>query len=150
MCSSVEVSVRMGKEPFVGLFRWYRLELWPDAAPFLDGWLCWVGVWETWQLNNVALGTMPITWKGLLSGHCGNDSDGWGLGDGNGWESKGCSVSQDLSNAVTLRPEAWVILCEFSRISQVQEFTVCDLMESERSSVNAWVWALWWSWFTGC
>ena len=34
---SMEVSVRMGKGPFLGLFRWYRLELWPDAVSFVDG-----------------------------------------------------------------------------------------------------------------
>lgn len=37
VCSPMEVSVRMGKGPFLGFFRWYRLELWPDAVSFVDG-----------------------------------------------------------------------------------------------------------------
>ena len=56
----MEVAVRMGKGQFVGLFMWYRLELWPNAAPWR--WMTKYAGWvfgETWQLNNVTLATMP-------------------------------------------------------------------------------------------
>lgn len=119
-----------------------QIRTWAECCSLeIDDQAWWAGVWTDLAIKSCdkPRNTFDTTWKGLLSGHCGNDSDSvWEMVMGESrWEAM---HSRTSSNAVTLWP---------GPTSFNLPGIPFNLMDRERGPYNAWLWALWPSWWGG-